>query len=41
MQETGFDPWSGTIPRATERLSLCAPTTDPVLLSLGVATTEA
>ena len=26
----GFDPWSGKIPRAVERLSLCAPNTEPV-----------
>ena len=26
-----FEPWSGKIPHATERLSLCATTTEPVL----------
>ena len=29
----GLDPWSGKIPHATEQLSLCATTTEPVLWS--------
>ena len=28
----GFDPWSGRIPQATEQLSSCPTTTEPVLL---------
>ena len=28
---TDFDPWSGKIPQATEQLSPCATTTEPVL----------
>ena len=27
----GFEPWSGKIPHATEQLSSCATTTEPVL----------
>ena len=27
----GFEPWSGKIPPATEQLSTCATTTEPVL----------
>ena len=41
MQGNGFDPWSGKIPRATEQLSPCTPTTEPGLSSLGAATTDA
>ena len=26
----GFDPWSGRIPRASEQLSLCTATTEPM-----------
>ena len=29
--EHGFDPWSGRIPHATEQLSPCTTTTEPVL----------
>ena len=36
----GFHPWSGKIPRAVEQLSPFARTTEPVLKSLGAATTE-
>ena len=35
-----FSPWSGKIPHAVEQLSPCATTTEPVLWSLGTATTE-
>ena len=35
-----FDPWSGTIPHATEQLSLCATVVEPVLQSPGTTTTE-
>ena len=35
-----FNPWSGMIPYATEQLNLCAVTDEPVLWSLGIATTE-
>ena len=48
MQETQFDPWSGKIPHATERLRLGATATEPVftslepqLLSLSATATEA
>ena len=37
----GSDPWSGKITHATEQLSPCATTTEPVLWSPRVATTEA
>ena len=37
----GFEPWSGKIPHATEQLSLCATTTEPVLWSPWATTTEA
>ena len=37
----GLDLWSRKIPRAEEQLSPCAITTEPVLSSLGAATTEA
>ena len=37
----GFDPWSGKIPRATEQLSLCTLTVEPVLKSPRAATPEA
>ena len=37
----GFHPWSGKIPHATEQLSLCTATTEPVFVSLGAAATEA
>ena len=30
----GFEPWSGKIPHATEQLSPCTTTTEPVLYSL-------
>ena len=33
----GSDPWSRKIPHATEQLSPCATTTEPVLQSLGTA----
>ena len=33
-----FDPWSRTILRAAEQLSLCATTTEPVCYSQGAAT---
>ena len=36
----GFHPWSRKIPHATEQLSLCATTTEPVPWSPSVATTE-
>ena len=36
-----LDPWSGKIPHATEQLIPCATTIEPVLLNLGVKTTEA
>ena len=36
-----FDPWSRKVPHAAEQLSLCATTIQPVLWSLGAATTEA
>ena len=32
----GFDPWPGTIPRASGQLSPCAMTTEPVLQSPGI-----
>ena len=35
-----FDPWSGTIPYATEQLSLCTTTTEPVLWSPRTTATE-
>ena len=31
MQGHGFDSWSGKIPHATEKLSLCTTTTEPAL----------
>ena len=37
----GFDPWSRKIPLATERLSSCATTIEPVLLNPLSETTEA
>ena len=37
----GFDPWSGKIPHVVEQPSFYAATTEPVLWSLGAATTEA
>ena len=33
----GFDPWSGKTPRATEQLSPCTTTTEPVLESMQAA----
>ena len=36
----GFEPWSGKIPLATERLSPCATTLGPVLWSWGAETAE-
>ena len=30
-REHGFESWSGRIPHATEQLSLCTTTTEPVL----------
>ena len=36
----GFNPWSRKIPHATEQLSPCATTTEPMLWSLGATTTE-
>ena len=36
----GFEPWSGKIPHATEQLSPCATTTEPVLWSPQATTTE-
>ena len=40
MQGTGIDPWSRKIPHTTEKLSLRATATEPVLQSPG-ATAEA
>ena len=37
----GFDPWPRKIPHATEQLSLCATTIEPVLLNPLSRTTEA
>ncbi|KAJ8794086.1 hypothetical protein J1605_019078 [Eschrichtius robustus] len=37
----GFEPWSGKIPHASEQLSLCATTTEPVLQSPRGTTPEA
>ena len=37
----GFDPWSRKIPHASEQLSSCLTTSEPVLGSPGTATTEA
>ena len=39
--DTGFNPWSGKIPHATEQLSPCATTTEPALWSSCATTTEA
>ena len=39
--EHGFEPWSGKIPHAAERLSPCATTTEPALYSPRATTTEA
>ena len=36
----GFDPWDGKIPRASEQLSRCATTSEPVFWSPATATTE-
>jgi len=36
-----LNPWSRRIPHAVEQLSPCAATIEPVLQSLGTATTEA
>ena len=36
-----FNPWSGKIPYATEQLSLCMATAEPVCESPGAAMTEA
>ena len=36
----GFNQWSGTIPHASEQVSPHTTTTEPVLWSLGVRTTE-
>ena len=38
--DTGNDPWSGWIPLAAEQLTPCTTTPEPVLQSLGAATTE-
>ena len=35
-----IDPWSGKMPHAMEHLSLCTATTEPVLWSPGVTTSE-
>ena len=40
-QRPEFDPWAGKIPHTMEQLSLHAVTIEPVLWSLGTATTEA
>ena len=37
----GFNPWSRKIPHATEQLSLCATTIEPVLLNPLNESTEA
>ena len=37
----GLEPWSGKIPHATEQLSPCATTTEPVLYSPRATTAEA
>ena len=37
----GFNPWSGRIPHAMQRLSLSVTTTEPALESPGTTTTEA
>lgn len=39
-QTHGFDLWPGKIPLATEQLSPRTPSTEPVLQSVGAATTE-
>ena len=39
-REHRFSPWSRGIPHAVGQLSLCTTTTEPVLQSLGSATTE-
>ena len=36
----GFEPWSGKIPYATERLGLCTATAEPVLWSPPATTAE-
>ena len=36
----GFDPWSGKIPHVEGQVCPCTSTTEPVLWSLGAATTE-
>jgi len=41
MKETGVHAWPGEIPHALEQLSPWATTTEPVLKSPEVATTEA
>ena len=41
VQWPGFDSWCRKMPHAMGQLSLCATTTEPVLWSLWVATTEA
>ena len=41
MQGHRFEPWSGKIPHASEQLSLCATTTEPVLQSPRGTTPEA
>ena len=40
MQGPGFDPWSGRIPQAMERVSPCSTATESVPQRLGAATTE-
>ena len=41
IRRPGFDPWVGKILHAMEQLSLCSTNTEPLLYSLGAATTEA
>ena len=38
--DTSFNPRSGKIPHAVEQLNPCTTTTEPMLWSLGAATTE-